>query len=101
MKNTVTSSEFTASFHRMNRGDNFSHKGLLSLFDYLEQVEEDCGQEINLDVIALCCEYSEYKDLADFQADYDKDDFPDLDALRDHTEVIEIPGSESFIIQQF
>jgi hypothetical protein len=29
------------------------------LFDYLEQYEEDTGQEIELDVISLCCDYSE------------------------------------------
>ena len=101
MKNTVTSSEFTASFHKMNRGDNFSHQGLLSLFEYIEQYESDCDTEIEFDPIAFCCEYSEYEDLAEFHGDYDKDDFPDLDALRDHTQVIEIPNSDSFIIQQF
>lgn len=29
------------------------------MFDYLEQYEADTGEEIKLDVIALCCEFSE------------------------------------------
>lgn len=44
----------------MNRSDNFSFKGKKALFDYLEQYEEGTGQEIELDIVALCCEYTEY-----------------------------------------
>lgn len=29
------------------------------MFDYLEQYEEETGQEIELDVVAICCDYSE------------------------------------------
>ena len=42
----------------MDRYDQFGYDGLLVLFDFLEQFEEDTGEEIELDVIALCCEYS-------------------------------------------
>ena len=34
---------------------------------------DDLGKEIELDVIALCCEYAEYDNLEDFQADYSED----------------------------
>jgi hypothetical protein len=42
----------------MDRFDQFGYDGLRVLFDFMEQYEEDTGEEIELDVIALCCEYS-------------------------------------------
>ena len=41
------------------RPDNFSYAGLKALFEHLESYEDDTGEEIELDVIALCCDYSE------------------------------------------
>ena len=43
--------------------NNFTYEGKRALFDYLENLEEDTGTEIELDTIALCCEYSEYSNL--------------------------------------
>lgn len=51
--------QFRDEFTLANRKDNFSYEGLGILFEYLEQVEEDTGEPIELDVIALCCDYNE------------------------------------------
>jgi hypothetical protein len=50
----------------MGRKDNFSYAGLNILFDYLEEVEESCGEEIEFDVIAICCDFAEshWSDIA-------------------------------------
>ena len=53
MKTTVNQSEFIDTFHRCNRYEQFGYDALVSLFDYLEQMEEDCGEEMELDVRAL------------------------------------------------
>lgn len=58
MKQTVNLYEFREAF-RAIRPDNFSYEGLDILFEYLEQLGEDIGEEIELDVIAICCDYSE------------------------------------------
>ena len=58
MKTTVFFSEFRDYFHKI-RPDNFSYQGLRVLFDYLEEIENSCGEESELDVIGLCCEFSE------------------------------------------
>lgn len=63
MIKTITKSEFTAAFHNMGRGKQFSHKGLCALYDYLTELEQDCEMNIELDVIGLCCEFTEYDDL--------------------------------------
>ena len=52
-------SDFVNAFERYNRGDNFSREGLEVLFDYLEEYSDSTGEPIEMDVIALCGEYSE------------------------------------------
>ena len=47
--------------------NNFTYNGKRALFDYLEAMEKDTGEEIELDTFALCCEYTEYASLADAQ----------------------------------
>lgn len=56
MKQTIdNASQFRDAFHRAGRGDQFSYEALGLLFDHLEE----CNPEMELDVIAICCEYSE------------------------------------------
>ena len=98
MISTINSSDFVDGFKC--RPDNFSYDGLQALFDYFEQLEDDLGEQIEFDPIAICCEYSEFDDLAAFQSDYDADDYPDMESIYDNTTVIPF-GVESFIIQQF
>lgn len=51
---TIGSYEFIDEFMAI-RPDNFTRSGLDILFDYLENQDGD----VELDVIALCCEYEE------------------------------------------
>jgi hypothetical protein len=58
MKTTVYFSEFCDYFHKI-RPDNFSYQGLRVLFAHFEEIENSCGEESELDVIGICCEFSE------------------------------------------
>ena len=62
-------SQFCDSFSETYK-DNFSYEGKRALFDYLEQISEDMGEDIELDPIALCCEYSEYSDADECAREY-------------------------------
>ena len=56
MKSTIeNASQFRDAFHRAGRGTQFSYEALGMLFDYFEE----CDPEMELDVIAICCEYCE------------------------------------------
>lgn len=59
MYQTIGKCDFHDAFLRMGRKDQFSYEGLNQLYDYLEQLEQDLGETIELDVIALCCDYAE------------------------------------------
>ena len=99
MKKTVNFYEFRDWFEK-NRPNNFSYSGLQTLWEMLEEYEDSTGEEIEFDPIALCCEYSEYEDMEEFWQDYDKEDYPDEDAIMDATFIWSI-NYESFIIQKF
>lgn len=78
MVSTVNLSEFRDAFVRMDRKENFTHEGLEILFDFFEEADPN----MELDVIAICCEYNEdtvediasnYSiDLSDCDTDEDK-----------------------------
>jgi len=60
MKKTVNEYDFINEFENMNRVNNFSRAGLQVLFEMMEDYEEQTGEEVELDVIAICCQFSEY-----------------------------------------
>lgn len=82
------------------------YKGLRALFDYLEELEEG-GQPIELDVIALCCDWRQYDSV---QEAYDSclgpvednvilTEVDMLEALRCYTIVLEYDGG--LLVQEF
>ena len=104
MKQTINEYQFKDAFQKC-RPDNFSYEGLTALYDYLEDYEEDTGQEMELDVIAICCDFTEYEDLKEFQGEYydevQGDKYEDIEEIEQETVVIPIPDTDGFIIQQF
>ena len=99
MITTINEYDFIDAFRKMGREGNFSNDGLVALYEYLEMLEDDTGQTIELDVIALCCEYAEYDNLEEFQADYGED-YETIEDIQNATSVIMI-DDDSFIIQNF
>lgn len=101
MKITVNySSQFVEAFHSAGRGEQFSYQGLCILFDYLE--ESDPNME--LDVIAICCEYTESTPaevIETYGIEYDEDEPEDEKAamayLENNTIVIGTTASGSII----
>ena len=59
MKQTIYFTNFVDAFKAYNRMDNFSYDALKAIFEYLESIEEATGEELELDVIAICCDFSE------------------------------------------
>ena len=108
MKITINESQFRSAFHNAGRGEQFSYKGLGALYSYFEQYEEDTGEEIELDVIAICCDYAEadWEQIADdYSIDLPEDENEKIAAVRDflehHTQIVNEPFEGTFIYQQF
>jgi len=99
-------SQFRDEFRAHNRGDQFSYEGLGLLFEYLEEADP----QYDLDVIAICCEYSEEtpEDIArNYSVDLEDcmDEEEQFCAIRDYldenTSVVGVTSSGSIIYQQF
>lgn len=87
MKTTVNAYQFINEM----TGHGFTRSGASALFDYLEQYEEETGQEIDFDPIAFRCEFTEYKDLQEIAHECGEE-FGDLDYLQQSATVIEFDG---------
>ena len=101
MKQNVTEYDFIDGFMKI-RPNNFSRNGLQHLYDYLIELEEGIGEELEFDVIAICCDFSEYKDFNEIKEAYDVKGLTDDDVrewLDYNTSWIEC--DDSIIIQQF
>lgn len=110
MKQTINFSQFTDAFREI-RPDNFSYDGLRALYDWFESLADDTGVELELDVIAICCDFSEYENIEAFQADYGEE-YETIEDIERQTSVIPIDKTTlkdgnlisdmgGFIIQQF
>ena len=89
--------DFRLAFAAYNCADQFSYEGLDALFDWLSEMANDCTEPYELDVIALCCEFTEYSNLAEIKQAYNT--INNIDDLHDRTIAIEFDGG--IIIQDF
>jgi hypothetical protein len=65
MKNTLNTSEVEYLL-MSDENASWTMAGAYALAEYLEQVEEGCGTEIEFDRVAIRCEYSEYESLQEW-----------------------------------
>jgi hypothetical protein len=109
MIQTINKYGFEQAFKQAGRGEQFSYAALGALFDYFEEYEESTGEQIELDVVAICCEYSEenYKDIADsYSLDLEEDESEQMhieqvrDFLNHHTIIVDETDGV-FVYQQF
>jgi hypothetical protein len=103
MKQTLTTSE---AAHLLMQDENakWSRTGAYALIEHLEQLEEDCGDEIEFDRVAIRCDWSEYESaveaLEELEPDWDKPEGASereleqsaLDWLSGRTQVLEFDG---------
>ena len=111
MKITINESMFKQQFRLYGRSNQFSSNGLTALFNFLEEVYGEDGEyEYALDVVSLCCEFSEYDNALEAGLNYngllnvkslteDEKERNALEFLRDNTLVITFDGG--IIIQDF
>lgn len=96
---SVSFSDFLKEFAEFGRENHFSYEGKKALYDYLNELSEDLGEPIELDVIGLCCDFTEYQDLKEFNYNYGYD-IESLEELEYYTTVIKI-DEKRFIIHDF
>ena len=89
--------EFAAEFAQWpQRKDQFSRPALHALYEFLDEASNGLGEDIELDVVGLCCEWAEYKDMEAVKEDYE---IKNLSDLLDQATVIEFDGG--LLVEQF
>lgn len=108
MIQTINLSQFRDAFHQMGRGEQFSYEALEVIFDYLEE----CDDSMELDVIAICCDFEEahYSDVigrydtdildTDFDTEEEQIEFV-RKYLEDNTSVVGESSYGTFVFTQF
>ena len=109
MIQTLRLSDFTNAFRNSHRDGQFSYEALELIFDYIEDYERDTGEQVELDVIAICCEWAE-EDAATLAQMYDIDveglegealhDVV-LEELRERTQVASVTSKGKLVYVQF
>ena len=68
MKTTLTTTE---AAHRLldDNNANWSRAGAFALCEYLEELEENIGEEIEFCPVAIRCDYAEYSDLQEWASE--------------------------------
>ena len=98
MKKTINFYEFSQGFVKRHRKENFSYEGLKLIFDYMEDLEESLGEELEYDPISICCEFHEYGSLQGVLEDYAIQEIePSVDTLHEHFGVV-LEGKNGIIV---
>ena len=95
MRQEITESQFVDEIV----GDEYnsmSYEGARALYEYLEEMEDNGGEEMSFCKADIRCQYTEYENIEEVQEDYN--DIKTLADLKDRTVVIEVPKSEKLII---
>lgn len=93
MYTQINQYDFIDAFAAHKRDTHFQRDGLLALFEYLTDLERDCGETYELDVIALCCDFQRFESIADYNEQYSTeytstDDIDELACMIDDTAFI-------------
>jgi len=87
---------------------NWSSEGAHAMIEYLEQLEDDLGERIEFDRVAIRCDYSEYPSARDAASEWgyekkhedeEQDEAAALEWLEQKTTVIRFEGG--VIVQAF
>ena len=101
MMYTVTEDNFRNTFLMSDYKNNFSYDGLTALYDYFSELEDELGEPIEFDLVAIAGEYSELT-IEELRDNYSVDkDIDVIEYLQENTIVIEIENSDSVIIQDY
>ena len=93
MIQTVTEHDFVSAFlnHTYN---TFSYEGLKSLFEHFENVIGETGEQIELDVVAISCEYEEFDDVDELERVWGRS----LEKVQEVTTVIPVGNTGKIIV---
>ena len=68
----ISSSDLYHMACRMNRGHNFGFNGWNAIGEYLEELSDYTGEDYEVDIVGICCDYSMAESVDEFFNEYGK-----------------------------
>ena len=108
MKQTLTTGQVADALRR-DENAKWSYEAAHALAEYYESIEECDGEQIELDVVAIRCEWTEYKtaneiaEAYDVALDGDEEDVEDVitEYVNERSQLIKLPNGAGYLVQQF
>ena len=103
MKQTINQTQFINAFQTWDTyKDNFSYHGLELLYEYFEDYYADTSIEMELDVVGICCDFSEMN-IAELLQTYNPltisdDEFNELSEVEQVTLIADYLSAETSFI---
>ena len=97
---TVNPSDLYHLACKMERGSNYGHDGWQAIGEYLEELSESTGEDVEIDIISICCDYSMAESADDAYMQYDHlhgVDLPEEEGWEELTEEEKLETIEAFL----
>jgi len=107
MKQTIGIHDFRNAFLSSSRREQFSYDALGLIFESLAELEEGTGEEIELDIVAICCDFCEctaQEAIESYSLDIDLETATDeevAEALMEAGSPWAVAGGEGVVFGQF
>lgn len=97
-------------FRECGREKYFSYEGFNALYNYLDEFSNEIGEPFEVDVIGLCCDFTEYSDWEELYNNYsysynnEEEDWEDtnqegfMEWVNERTIVIEVTNYKNDIV---
>jgi hypothetical protein len=106
---TMDKYAFFNAFNNSSRKDQFSNEALEAIFEYMEEYSDSTGENVEFDIVGICCEWAEMTwqevamsygvDLSFCDTDEERIDAV-KEYLQDETHSVHL-SDDSFVFVQF
>jgi hypothetical protein len=102
MYESVNLNGFVNAFNKI-RPDHFTPEALDLIYEFITTYEDDTNMEIELDVIAICCDFCEMTQTEVVEAYLIPEPFENsiIRFLEDRTLLLGVTSSNTFVFQSF
>lgn len=97
---TVNPSDLYHLACKMGRDKNFGYNGWRALGEYLEELSDSMGEDVEIDIIGLCCDYAMAESVEEFFMEFDHlhgVDLPEEEAWEELTEEEKLETIKAFL----
>ena len=94
---TVNPSDLYHMACNMGRGEQFGYNGWNAIGEYLEELSDDTGEDYEVDIVGICCDYSMAESVDEFFNEYGKYSSIDSDEWEEMDDKEKLEAIENYL----